>query len=252
FIEELTRKHIPISVQQRPAPLFVKSLQSGDVLRVILQKVRVVLNLSRNEGVLSTPVVFPNHVRLLTVDKQRLNPSVADVAGVAGRSHPRPGSGYRRTQTRVYQVVPLSIGEVRQLIEADEAVLCRLVLVNVRFSLAVPKLQHRTVIKVPAFLAGNVAAHFPRKLRQRPLDQRTVQLWERAPQNKTPDTGGLYHLHERFPKKRFGLTTSRSAAVQNDVGGAGVEKTLPGCRVVVVRDTEFFSPATRSYTHSHG
>src|SRR5690606_32894211 len=54
FIEELTRKHIPISVQQRPAPLFVKSLQPGDVLRVILQKVRVVLNLSRNEGVLST------------------------------------------------------------------------------------------------------------------------------------------------------------------------------------------------------
>jgi len=31
-----------------------------------------------------------------------------------------------------------------------------------------------------------------------------------------------------------------------------VEKTLPWCRVVVVRDTEFFSPATRSYTHSHG
>src|SRR5690606_8984179 len=118
--------------------LFVKILQPGDVLRVVLQKVRVVLNLSRNEGVPSTPVVFPNHVRLLAVDKQRLNPSVADVAGVAGRARPRPGSGYRRTQTGVYQVVPLSISEGCYLIEADEAVLCRLVLVNVRFSLAVP------------------------------------------------------------------------------------------------------------------
>src|SRR5690606_26193403 len=123
---------------------------------------------------------------------------------------------------------------------------------NVRFPLAVPKLQHRAVVKVPAFLAGNIAAHLPRKLRQRPLDQRTVQLRERAPQNKTPATGGLDHLHERFPKKRLGLAAPCSAAVQNDVGGAGVEKTLPGCRDVVVRDTELFSSATRSYTHSHG
>src|SRR5690606_17110509 len=61
-VEVLTSEDIPISVQQRSAPLLIKTLQALDVERVVFHQVWVVLSLSWNEGILHAKLIFPHRI----------------------------------------------------------------------------------------------------------------------------------------------------------------------------------------------
>src|SRR5690606_33491752 len=195
----LPGKHVPVAFEQRPALRFGQALQAAEVVRVVLEQVGVVLNPGRNESVPDSRLVLPNDVPQALVHEHFLDPKVADVTGVACGPGPRPRTGDRGAKTGAHPGRPHVLCDVGELVKADEAVLSRLVLVTVGLSLTVPKLQHRTVLEVPRLLAGPPLANASWELLQTPLDQRPIQLRERAAQKQSLVAGSLHALDEGLP-----------------------------------------------------
>jgi hypothetical protein len=78
------------------------------------------------------------------IDPQRLHPGVADVAGVRRARHAGKGSGYG-TAVAAGEELPLAQGEEREFVDTDEKKFRALVLVDVRFGLAIAESRGRTI-----------------------------------------------------------------------------------------------------------
>src|SRR5690606_18778245 len=90
-----------------------------------------------------------------------------------------------------------------------------------------------------AFLPNTVLAHGTREELQRLQDQRLLKLGICAAQEQPVIVRSLQHLKEGFPQERLALAAASRAAVEHNIGRAGVKRPLPSRRTVVLRELQF-------------
>ena len=90
-----------------------------------------------------------DHAGLALGDEAALDPAVADAARVRGRAHPQRHLGVGEAPEAREEVGVLALGELGQLVEADELELSRLVVVDVVLGLAVAERERRAGGEAP-------------------------------------------------------------------------------------------------------